>query len=794
MPANSLRPRPLRAVTLLTAALWSHAACAGDPIDVLRFGDAGSEAAHGLSAQASEVSKSAALGQSARRFLPLAANDWRGGAATFRLKVRGDIQNYLSVRLWGEDVSAAQATLYCDGKQLGQRQMSDVDILDQGAKYPVAPGRFHYITHPLPQALTAGKSEIGCRLRVTGPIWRYGATFATFQKPQTEPSRNFYALVVHADKLVPLDAVEGRAPAAPLAPTATADQSDVMARVRQRVDQQLARLWAAQRAPNQQEMNFLARTWQTGWSRGHGARASLDAIVAGIDAMWAAYQRDHAIAYHDPATPNPDWFGFGLMGEALKITAPQLQKELDAAIQSADGAALTRRRALEIMFADSRLWNKQHRRLYTNQSMIKDLYGIWYNNEGLIAIGGASAEPRAKLLPLFYESVGLLPWSGSENARGEPTWASAEGDARFSVSKDYYETTGKGLTKELGYVGGYGEVLDWVATIYDATRPAKGEPGDRKIRDQLVRIAQARGYFRFPHWDAHGKRAMRLESAIGWRDTYAPSDIMYAQKPSWDASPLQVALATRDPKLLGYAQQMIADNQFFASVERMMESTTLRATLGLIDVVEEYAAMKALPPQRERLPMTSGKPDFVFADEEDGVLAMKHGEDILYASLYWRANYGVSGLARVHYITPLTDRIATVALEREVFEPSGLAFTRPNNPHINGSRFTIKYPDDGDVWGAGDKQPVARLPQGSQYVAGEDNAHAGRADYYQLQYGPYLIGMNSSRDKHFELALPPHRAALRELAGGAVIAPGVRSLRVAPGSTAVVYLGQQLND
>jgi hypothetical protein len=778
--------------TAAAAAAPAAAPAASPPIDLLRFGDAGSEQAHGLRAVKSSV-KAGAMGQSARVFLPLARDDWRGGEAWFKLRVQGAGQNYLSVRMWGEDVNANQATLYCDGKQLGYRQLSDVDILDQGGKYPAAPGRFHYVTHPLPLALTKGKDEISCRLRATGPIWRYGSDFARFQKPMSEPSRPFYALIVHREAMVPEDAVEGRAPAARTAapPPGGGAGEAVLATVRQRVDAQVRQLWSRKQPASQLEIAFLAKTYNTPWSEGYRQSRSLDAIVSGLDALWASYQQNPRIAYYDKATPNEGWFGFGLVGEALQATAAQLQAELDGEVRAAAGGTVTRRHALETMFADSLDWNKRNRRLYTNQSMIKDLFGIWYNNEGLAAIGSAKAQPRASLLPLFYQSMGLEPWAGSLNEKGEFTYAVAEADAKFSVPRNYFETTGKGLTKELGYVGGYGEVLDWAAKIYEATRPAPGQPGDARIRAQLVAIARARSWFRYPHWDAAGQRAMRLEAAVGWRDLYAPSDVMYAQKPSWDASPLQVAVATGDPYLVGYAQQMLDERQFFPSVAHMLETNTLRATLGMVDVIAEYEAMRALPRQPHRLPMSEGQPDFVFADEENGVLALKHGGEVLYASLYWRANYGISGLARVHYVTPVTDRIATVALDRQEYQPSGLYFTRPDNPHINGTRFSIRYPDDGSVWTAGERQPVARLPSGSVYMPGEDNAYAGRADYYQLRYGPYLIAMNSSSDQTFELRLPARARPLKELASGAAVPAGAGAWRVSPRSTAVFYLGDE---
>jgi hypothetical protein len=754
-------------------------------VDVLRFGDAGSESAHKLQAQLSERFVGA-LQQPARKFLPRGGDDWRGGEVSFELGVKPAGRNYLSVKLWGEDVSGDQATLYCDGKQLGHRQLSDHDILDQGTKYPVAPGRFHYLTHSLPLALTQGKEKISCRLRITGPVWRYGGDFAKFQRPMAEASRGFYALLIHTDKMVPLDQVEGAAPARPVK---TADGSAVLASVKQRVDKAVTDLWRATRAPSQLEISLLAKTFDQPWSRGYKSDKSLARVVAGIDDKWAAYQRDPQAVYNDATTPNADWFGMGLVGEALRVLAGPLGAELDVTIPNAKGGSVTRRQALEEMFVYSRDWNKRFRRMYTNQSMIKDLFGIWYGNEGLIAIGSVKADPREKLLPLLHESMGLLPWSGSLDAQGKSTWQAGEGDARFMVPRNYFQTTSNGLTRELGFVGGYGEVLDWAASIYEATRPAKGQPGDAKIRDQLVKIAKARAIFRYPHWDGHGDRTMRLEAAIGWRDIYWPGDAIYAQRPSWDASPLQVAVATEDPALLGYAQQMFDDNQFYEAVEHMLETKTLRATIGLVDVVGELGAFHKLPRQLNKLPMTPDAPDFVFADTEDGVVAIKNAGEVLYASLYWRANYGINGFGRVHYVTDKTDRVATVPLDRQDFVPSGLFHDRPNNPHINGRRFSIRYPDDGDVWDAGEKQPVAQLPDGVKYLAGEDNSFAGRADLYVLSYGPYFIAMNGSKSKAFTVDLPKRVGPVRELVAGQVLEQRVSTLKLEPGRTVVLHLG-----
>jgi len=773
-------------VLFLALAFSTSIAKADDvPTDILLLGNPASEAAHHLTADRSEII-TGGLGLPARRFLPLSATsvDWRGGEARFTLKVHSDEQNYLSVRLWGGDDSTDRATLYCDGKQIGYRQLGDIDILDQGTHGKVFPGHFHYVTGPLPKALTKGKNAISCRLRITGPIWRYGPAFASFQKAMTEPSRGFYALIVHSEKLVPFDSPDGDPISYPVAPEGG---STVLDSVKRRVNSEVISLWSRKLPPNQLEMWFLAKTYDTPWSTGYQRQKNLELILSGIDALYANYKADPGFIIHDKSTPNPDWYGLGLIGKMLKAIRPMIENDLEHELTAPDGSPITRRQALEKMFVEARNWNERNRRLYTNQSMIKDLYGIWYDNEGLIAIGSKLAFPRAELLPFFYESIGLTPWSGSRNAQGEPTYASSEADAKFSVPKDYRLVTDKGLTKELGYVGGYGEVLDWVADIYEATKTNETPSGDQRVLAQMIKLARTRAIFRLPAADDNGYATMRIETGIGWRDMYFPGDIAYAQRPSFDASPLQVALLSRDPHLIAYAQQQLADNQLFGGIAHMLATPALRSTVGMIDVVDEYQTLLAMQPEPYKLPMSKDQPDFLFSDEENGVVAVKNGGDIFYASLYWRAHHAISGLARVHYITPQTDRIATIALDREEFQPSGLFFTRPDNPHFNGARPWIKYPDDGDVWTAGQKDPIAVLPPGIAYSPSEDNPYAGRADYYQLTYGPYFIAMNASKNKSFTVVLPAGGGT--DLATGKSLAANT-SLTLAPRQTLVLYRGK----
>jgi hypothetical protein len=212
-----------------------------------------------------------------------------------------------------------------------------------------------------------------------------------------------------------------------------------------------------------------------------------------------------------------------------------------------------------------------------------------------------------------------------------------------------------------------------------------------------------------------------------------------------------------------------------------------RTTIGLLEAYDEWEAVRAWPESKTRLPTSAGQPDFVFADPEDGVVALKNGEDILYASLYWRANCGVNNLARIHYQTPRTDRIATIAARID-FTPSGQTCVRQATPHISaGAIPIIAYPGEAPAALEGEVLPVAKAPPEARYKPGADNPYAGRGDYYQAAYGPYLIAMNAGAKASLTVDLPPSSRARIDLVTRRAVKPSTRSLTLAPGQTAVLY-------
>ncbi|TAK98042.1 MAG: hypothetical protein EPO07_12470 [Verrucomicrobia bacterium] len=754
-----------------------------DVLDSITFGDAASEAAHKF-ADARSEKISGGLGESARRLLAPLTENWEGGRMSFTLAVDSVKPNYATIKLWGSDATKDVLILFCEGKQIGYRHLGDIDVLDIGGGNPAFVGRFIYTTTPLPIELTRGKTNLSCEIRSTGPTWGYGTTFAQYQKPMTEPTRGIYKFYSHTDGTFtpPADEKQGVAPQNP--PVAKSPGAEVLDQIKKRVNGELDARLNSKSPCSQMQLQLLAKAYDVEWTRAYKNPKAIEQIVKGLDALFAAYRKDPKLAQAEPSTWNPDWFGLGICGQVIALRKAELASQLNEKIEDGRGGKISRRAAYTEMLVACRDWHRKHRRQYTNQTMLNDLNGIYHANRGIAVLTPDQAVPEQEVRRYLYESVALESWRDSDQDGDSPR------ERNWAVGTNYWQLTAKGLSKELGYVGSYGEVIDLVADIYNATRPAPDQPGDERIKAQLIKVAHARANFRYPSLDADGNRVMRLEQVVGWRDNHFPGYLTYAQRATRDASALQAAAITLDPQLAGCAQQMIADNQFFTSEVEAMEDKAqpLRTTIGRLETPEQYKLIQAQPPQSKRLPMTPGQPDFVFSDEEDGVVAIKNGGEILYVSLYWRARSAVNFLARVHFTTPTMDCIAVVREEAE-FERSGEFYTRPDWVNFGFGNGGPKYPVEMRSAHAGEKLPIAKVPEGIRFRPGSENVFAGKADFYTLRYGDYLISMNMSAAKTFELKPPAPLSEARELVSGKTLkltAP----LKVAPRSTVVLYFGK----
>ncbi|EMI52876.1 hypothetical protein [Rhodopirellula sallentina] len=741
----------------------------GDSVtDMIQFGNEASEESHAFDAGKSEIVEGG-LGVRARRLLPPGKPGWRGGRMTFEMKIDPDEVNYVTVKFWGSDTTGehSRLMLFMDGKQIGQRHLGEVDALDIAEDTERFPNRFFYKTLPLPQQMTRGKTKTDIAIEGQGPVWGYGYTFEKFQQQMTKPSRTIYRAYVQQNPFfTPAEEEpQGRETVFPIRSTPGAEVIDA---VKKRVNREIGKLMQSKKVASMEGIRFLAYASLTSWTDAYHQKKVLNKVVRGVD-HYAIQFRD------DPEWVQKEWVGAGPVADAVRVLGRSVGIYLDHPV---DGTESTRRELWTRMLAASRDWHIQHRRAYTNQTMIVDL-NIYRCNKALQHVNLPRAWPEDKVVRLLYEAVGLEPWSGSLDAQGKSTWR---------LGKRYLQLTERGLTKELGYVGGYGEiVLGLTKAMYDATRPTLDAEGDPRIKAQLAKMARARAVFRVPASDNDGFRAMRLESVIGWRDWHYPGNVLYVQSPNGDGGPLDVACATKDSALIGICQQMLEDNQVFVAIERVIEQRGFEALTTLLRVPDNYESLLQFPSSSARLPMSSDRRDFVYFDPEIGVVAVKRGNDILFASLYWRSRYAINFLARVHFLTPTIERDATVRIGT-LFTPSGLTYTMPDqtNEPFN-RRYEKPYQDAGMRLGAaGETQPIAKVPSYvKDFKPGKENYHAGKGEFYLMQYGNYCIAMNCNRTRKFTFPIPDGFDGSRNLVDNTTADSSQHSVK--PLETVVLY-------
>lgn len=771
---ESFEDRLLRLLTCLVLACFSFCRAplsAESVVDEIIFANEDSESSHKLTATASEVTDGA-LDRKVRRLLPPEEESWRGGRLEFEMKVQPDEPNYVTAKFWGSDLTGehSRLMLFMDGKQIGQRHLGEVDTLDNVDDDPRFPGRFFYKTLPLPVHMTEGKRRVTLAIEAQGPIWGYGPTFERFQHVMKEPSRGLYRLATHTDPYFTPAADEPQGDASIEFPVRSEPGEEVFDRLKERVNGEIGKLLRDRNAIGQDALHVLAKAWLTPWTDAYENDDAVRVIVRGIDKSVREFE-------DDPQSIEKEWHGVGPSADAVRMLAEVIEPYLD---EPGEGLNSNRRESWGRCFEASRDWHVKNRRSYTNQTMIVDM-NIFRCNRALTLMNWPNAWPEDRTIRLLHEAAGIEPWSGSLDDQFAPTWP---------LGRGYMQLTKEGLTKELGYVGAYGEiVVGMTRSMYDASRPSPNEDGDPQLKKQLAKLTLARSYFRYPLPDGDGYRAMRLEGNIGWRDWHVPSAIAYAQMPTGDGGPFDVAVATGDRELIGFCQQMLEDNQFFAAVDTLIDRRGWGGMASLLRIPENYEAIKNSPKQTARLPMSNGEPDFVFADPIDGVVAAKHGDNILYASLYWRARYAVNSLARVHFITPGIERDATVRTTAKFRAGDGF-YTIPD---YTNQPFSKKheggYKDEGMSLGMADQhQPIAVVPSYfDDFKPGKENLYAGRASFHMLEYGPYCIAMNCYPTRRFTLELPDAFVGAINVATGKPIRGD--QVRLEAEETVVLYNG-----
>ncbi|HEU5396583.1 MAG TPA: DUF1349 domain-containing protein [Verrucomicrobiae bacterium] len=786
--------RTLICLALLAFVLGSSALRAQAYLDTVIFGNGASETAHRFAGANSFVITNSAVSpaQTARRCSTNNPATVNGGSLTFTLTVDPAWRNYVTVKFWGgddfsrvysQDSDMGRLYLYVAASnfvagantnyQVGYRHEGDYCCLNAAAYKPPLPGRFFYSTTLLPLWMTQGRTNLTLTIQACGRIFDLGSggpPGGNYQFNMVTNSRGIYQAYTHTDPVLdPVGEVQGTAPATTVRTSPTMSVLQPGGTFYNVISNYLnGRM-------NNNVTNFsvndvlqLAKAYSiSNFPVTFTNPAVIDKVIAANDYFASNY-------YANPNTVI-NWGGsFGDLGWAIDLLSSNLQSSLDVLNNYGAGGTVTRRQAWGDMLAASRDYGRFNRNYLSNQGLICDT-SIYWANRGLLDLNNANAFAETNAQRYLLEACGILPWRGPDLSGGGSAWPHGT---------NYYQVTPKGLTREWGYVGqAYGELAYYAADFYAWT-------GNPLFETQCVKMVEARAHFRRPTIDLSGSNNYQALEAIGllaWRgadesDSEFADEMAYGDRTPWNHG-MRCAAVTGDTNLVGYAKQMIADGQYFNNLTINYWGNPDQDALNAF---ADYQTVANDSDGGVRVPMTDGQPDFAWADEEDGIVAIKHGGERLWLETYWQAKSGtgVNGVGRFLYETNNFDRYGVLETSPQI-NFSGSFYVRANlmdKPEAN-----LYVPPDAPLQAyQGERLPLAA----NDPLATDDGPFRGKALFWACRYGNFLIGINRSTGKTYELKTPAGFTSATNLIDGQVMTAPVY---VPPQSTVILYLNSAVN-
>lgn len=766
-------------------------ACAQTYLDTIIFGNSLSETAHAFLGPNTRALTNTAVtpNQTARRGLTNNPATIYGGSLTFNLAVDPIRRNYFSVKLWGsdepnglsQDADLGRLYLYICATnfnpaanptnffQVGYRHEGDYSQLNSAGYKPSFANRFLYSTTILPLWMTQGRTNLTLTIQPSGRLYGLGSggpPSGNYQFNMFTNSRGIYQAYLHTEPMLnPVGEVQGTAPTTSTRPTtgSTAGVATLSSggTYWNKINSAFNGI-LAQNPTNYdtgETINLALGYWVTNFPTVYSNAVIVTNVTRALDYFASNF-------YANPSIVN-GWGGnFGDLGWAIVTLLPKLTNSLDVTNIYGVGGSVSRRQAWGDMLVASRDYGRFNRNSLANQNLIAN-QNIYWANRGLLALNNHDAFAETNAQRYLKEAIGVEPWLGSDL----PT-----GGHSFQFGTNYLMVTPKGLTREWGYVGyGYGEMQTYAANFYAwTTNPI--------FRTQCVNMTKARVNFRRPSIDLTGGtyRAMESVSIMAWRgvqesDSQYAADICYADR-NLTGNGMRCAAMTLDTNIIGYAKQMLNDGQFFYWTQYGSLSHN-----GL-KVFSDYQTVAAATDSGVRLPFTTNAmPDFAWADEESGIVAIKRGNERLWLSTYWQAGKwtGINAVGRFLYETNTFARYGTMEVT-PLFTSSGSFIFRPN--YVDLPYKTVYTPPD-NLTNAyfGERNPVAA----SDPLVADSDPFAGKANFWTCRYGNFLIGINRSSATSYELKTPPGFVSATNLITSALMSGTVM---VAPQSTVVLYL------
>jgi autotransporter-associated beta strand protein len=804
----------------------------GQTLDTITFGNTTSETSHGLTTDFPAVTGTAAvaagggtnpsnpsttaasgtvtglLGEIARQLLPRTPNpDIYGGEMTFTMAVDPAKQNYFTIKVSGSDTSYNE-WFVLDGivtsgtYEIGWRHNgNDQDMLwNMGVTW--FPGRFIYRTVPLPLNLTAGLTSITLRIKSLGWISYYDSTgyWNQYQKLMNSPSLSLYSAYTHSNSYFDASGETQGPVFTAQTPRTTPTQATVVssweASTNSEISTVLNTIATSATGVTPVELNFLAQCYGVSWTSGYNNAQIPPAVIAGVDALVTVAASDtNGLMDYMGNFGNPSWGGYlGPVGNAIMLMWPEISGSLSTTVAYGGTiGTVTRQSAWSQALRASVDYGRFNRRGITNQ----DLYCTWniYRaNRGLELVDPSNALDENEAVRYLYESAGVEPYLGSDQPGEGPV--PVRGTEPYGPN--WYMVTSYGSTKEDGFVGGdYGEKA---ASVYGIALYANNDP---QLMAQAIKMMYARAPFRFPTVDGSNYLEMMVPECLGCRnDQEMPGSPNYPGHVSYlDEDNMNVDMgglagtivaaqgaSAVGASLVGYYKQALSDGQYFANITTSQGSEEYGPYYP--DNLTAAAANAASVSSTNLLPMTSGQPNYAWADEEDMLVAAKYGsgtsEERLYATLYWRGGQGltgvnaINGLAKVFDFTPQMAWIGEVQEDDVQYVPSGQVVTRNGQVEWE-SAFT---PPDNPV-NANNGVSFAMAMRPDLAAPPPYNRDAGRGTAYTLRYGHWLIGMNAHPTKNYTMKLPSGFTSAQDLVSGSTYSAPVT---LAPKTTVVFYM------
>ena len=773
-------------------------------LDTVIFGDAESENAHKLDAHfppPTEVSRKytnppasdpsttppsdvidGALGLKARRLLfRTPVPDIVGGEITLTMKVDPWQQNYFSAKFWGSDANPGLMILYCNGYEIGARHGLEETglsfMLNNGAWFP---NRFWYRTVRLPLYLTYGKTTAQVTLRWTGNLNYYdNSSYVHYQSLATRPSQPLYAAYTHVGSYVDTQG-EVQAPAPPTPPRRQKPGPEAIGEYRKQVNGEIRdRLGPddfVHRGQNNSpgDSQFLAQCYTLPWTAAYKNPAVPEQILRNGDSLTKFFGVKGDIPGEGFGS------GAGPWGWAVATVWPALRDRMDEQVDFGGKlGTLTRRKGWGKLLRASIDNQRFDRKKIFNQETDGD-FQLYMANCGLKLVFPPLALTETEALRYVKEGMGIQPWAGNDGKDKPGNPRPVKGD--YPNGPRWYTSTSRGTIKDGAYMpaGDYGEQGSYSYNMAIVT-------GDPQVRARAVQIELARLPFRFPTVDDAGFRVMSVSEPIGSRNKGLPGHDAYLDRGSG-----AVFVAHEDlPQFTAVFQEMLDDGQLYnlAAGQPYRGHYNFGAYMpGNFDLaMKKLAELKqsGADLKKSYLPMADGMPDFAWGDEDNMVVAAKHGDERLFVAL---ARDFVNGAAIVFDVTPQVAHIGEVQEDDVQFNSSG-EFKTPNG---FVEQWDWAQPPDNDAHPnamKGRRQPIAVRPDMAGVpLKSYSNQDGGRARSYTFRYGHFLVGMNMDaryNQRPYRVKTPAEFTSGVDLVSGkALLAPIV----IPPGTTVVFYL------